>query len=99
MVNATDGTETVEKAKAYIEQEKFDFPVVFDTKSEAVNNYYVTGYPATYFVDKDGNLVTYASWEGKDRIIVLLKSDNEDSRFYETSAILNALYGGLDDDG
>ncbi len=62
MVNATDGVqETMEKAKAYVEQESFNFPVFFDTKGEAVNNYYVTGFPATYFVDKNGDLVTYAS--------------------------------------
>ena len=51
----------MEKAKAYIEKEKFTFPVVFDTQGQAVSNYYVTGFPATYFIDKDGNLVTYAS--------------------------------------
>ncbi len=62
MVNATDGIqETMEAAKAYVEKEGYDFPVYFDTKGEAVENYYVTGFPATYFIDKDGNLVTYAN--------------------------------------
>ncbi len=62
MVNATDGVqETISSAKAYVEQEQFEFPVFFDTKGEAVKNYYVTGFPATYFIDKDGNLVTYAN--------------------------------------
>ena len=45
------------------------------------------------------NLVTYASKDGEDRIIILLQSDNPDSRFYETTDILNALYGGTEDDG
>lgn len=60
MVNATDGVqETMESAKEYIEQEGFRFDVFFDTKLEAVNAYYVTGFPSTYFIDKNGNLVTF----------------------------------------
>ena len=30
----------------------------FDTKQEAVNAYYVTGFPSTFFIDKYGNLAT-----------------------------------------
>ncbi len=62
MVNATDGVqETEEKAKKYIEDEGFSFPVFFDKEGEAVNSYYVTSFPTTYFIDADGNLVTYAN--------------------------------------
>ena len=60
MVNATDGVkETVQGAKEYIEQQGFTFDVFFDTEYEAVNAYYVSGLPATFFIDKEGNLVTY----------------------------------------
>lgn len=62
MVNATDGVrETMDIAKKYIEDQGYEFPVVFDTKQEAVYAYYITGYPTTWFIDKDGNLVTYAN--------------------------------------
>lgn len=62
MINATDGVqETIESAKNYVETENYDFEVFFDTNSEAVNAYYVSGFPSTFFVDKDGNLVTYAN--------------------------------------
>ena len=62
MVNATDGVqETMADAKAYVEDEGYSFPVFFDTKSEAVDAYYVSGFPSTYFIDADGNLVTYAN--------------------------------------
>jgi peroxiredoxin len=62
MVNATDGVEeTVEKAKKYIEDEGFEFPVFFDTEMEAVYNYNVTGFPSTYLIDKNGNLVAFRS--------------------------------------
>ena len=62
MVNATDGVkETKEKATKYVKEQGFNFPIFFDTKGEAVNNYHVTGFPTTYFIDADGNLVTYAN--------------------------------------
>lgn len=62
MVNATDGKrETISVAKEYIEKEGYRFDVFFDTKQEAVSSYYVTGFPSTYFIDKNGELVTYGS--------------------------------------
>ena len=62
MVNATDGVqETKEKAEKYVAEQGFTFDVFFDTKLEAVNNYYVTGFPATFFIDAQGNLITRAS--------------------------------------
>ena len=60
MVNATDGIqETMASAKEYVEQEDFQFDVFFDTNFDAVNAYQVSGFPATFFIDENGNLVTY----------------------------------------
>ena len=57
MVNATDGyQETVEKAKQYYEDEGFDFNIYFDTNMDAVTNYGLTGFPATFFIDEEGYL-------------------------------------------
>lgn len=60
MVNAT-GTngETVDSAKAYIEQEKFEFPIFFDTQHDALKAYGVSSFPQTIFIDKDGNIVSH----------------------------------------
>lgn len=56
MVNATDGVqETVDTAKAYIEDEGYTFDVFFDTEMDAVYNYAVTGFPSTFFIDAQGN--------------------------------------------
>ncbi len=61
MVNATDGVyETVESAKAYIEDNGYGFEVVFDTMKQAQSAYHITGFPTTYFIDEVGNLVVYA---------------------------------------
>lgn len=62
MVNATDGIqETEQDARAYIAEQGFRFPVYFDTRGEAVTAYYVTGLPATYFIDKEGNLAAHGA--------------------------------------
>lgn len=61
MVNMTDGNqETLTKAKKHISENGYTFPVYFDTGFSAAIAYQVTSLPATYFVDSDGNLVTYA---------------------------------------
>ncbi len=59
MVNAT-GTngETVETAKAYVEQEKFEFPVFFDNEYDALKTYGISSFPMTIFIDEDGNIVS-----------------------------------------
>ena len=44
------------EAKAYYENEGYDFNIYFDTNMEAVNNYGLTGYPATFFIDEEGYL-------------------------------------------
>lgn len=57
MINAT-GTngETVDSAKAYVEQEKYDFDVFFDTDFEGLRKFGISSFPATIFIDKDGNI-------------------------------------------
>lgn len=60
IVNLTDGSrETVDTAKAYIEEQGYTFPVYFDVDQEAVYTYYVNSIPATYFIDAEGNLAAY----------------------------------------
>ena len=62
MVNATDGVqETKQTAKRYIDDEGFEFTVLYDTEQDAVNSYYVSGFPSTFFINEHGELVTYAN--------------------------------------
>ena len=80
MINATDGVqETVDSAKAYIEDNGFAFDVFFDTELEAVNNYYVTGFPATFFIDADGYVVAQGNgmidYEILDKWIKITKGE------------------------
>jgi thiol-disulfide isomerase/thioredoxin len=57
MVNLTDGhTDTVESVKEFVNENKYDFPLYFDTEYSASNAYQVYSIPQTLFVDEKGNI-------------------------------------------
>lgn len=59
MVDSVDGQrETVETGKAFIESSGYTFPVLYDSDMDAAYTYGVSSLPTTYFIDKDGYLVT-----------------------------------------
>lgn len=59
MINQTDGNrETIEKASNYVDSQGFTFPVYYDTKLEAAYLYNVTAIPTTFFIDKEGFVVS-----------------------------------------
>ena len=60
IVNCTDGSrETVDTAKAFIENAGYTFPVYFDTTSMGAYTYGASSIPLTYFIDANGELVAY----------------------------------------
>lgn len=62
MVNMTDGSqETEEKAKKFIADSGYTFPVYFDLDQDAAYTYGVYSIPTTYFIDTEGNLVAQGS--------------------------------------
>jgi len=58
MVNCTAG-DSMEDAKAFIEDNGYTFPVYFDTTNEASYVYGANSIPMTFFIDAAGDLVTY----------------------------------------
>lgn len=61
MINVTDGVQdTVDTAKAYMEENGYTFPAYFDTKLEATYAYGASSLPVTYFVDAEGEIVARA---------------------------------------
>ena len=59
MVNLTDGySETVTSARAFLEDTGYTFPVYFDIMSDGANTYQVYSIPCTYFLNRDGSVVT-----------------------------------------
>ena len=60
MVNMTDGgRETLDKAKNFVAESGYTFPVYYDTGMSAAIAYGVNTIPATYFIDAEGNAVAY----------------------------------------
>jgi len=58
MVDLTDGKrETIEKAKSFIVESGYSFPVYFDMEQEAAYTYGVTSIPSTLFIDREGYII------------------------------------------
>ena len=61
MVNMTDGSrETIDAASSFIEESGYTFPVYYDTDYSAAITYSVSSLPTSYFLNAEGELVTYA---------------------------------------
>lgn len=59
MVNMTDGArETKKKASSFIKKQGYTFPVYYDTEQEAAYNYQASSLPTTYFINRDGAIVS-----------------------------------------
>lgn len=61
MVNMTFERETKESASAFIEEQGFSFPVLYDTDAAATAAYSVYSLPTTFFIDAEGNAIAWAS--------------------------------------
>ena len=61
MVNSTIGRETQEKARSYVEEAGYAFPVLYDLDGDATETYGVYSLPTTYFIDAEGDLIARAS--------------------------------------
>lgn len=57
MVNSTESMDT---AKAFIEENEFTMPFYFDEDYSAISTYGISAFPTTLFIDKDGYAVAYA---------------------------------------
>lgn len=62
MVNQTDGSrETVQTALEFVDRGEYTFPVLLDSGLQGAYAYGVNALPMTFFIDAEGNLITYAA--------------------------------------
>jgi len=61
MINVTTGRETLESAYAFIEEQEYTFPVLYDTEMSAAMAYSAYSLPTTYLIDADGYVVAKAT--------------------------------------
>lgn len=61
MINMTDGQrETIETASAFIAKGGYDFPVLFDTSSQAAMTYGAYSLPTSFFINAEGHVIAQA---------------------------------------
>jgi thiol-disulfide isomerase/thioredoxin len=79
-IDWTDGkSETIESAQNYMKENGFDLPVYFDTDQDAVSAYGLTGIPATFFIGKEGYLVSGGAGAiSKDSLLDGIQAITED---------------------
>lgn len=51
---------TQEEVIAFLQENNYTFPVVFDETGELLSNYSITAFPTTFLIDKEGNVYGYA---------------------------------------
>ena len=62
MVNMTDGSrETIDSAAAFITENEYTFPVLYDTQSSAALTYGAYSLPTTFFIDAEGYAIAQAT--------------------------------------
>lgn len=70
MVDMTDGQrETMEIGAAFIAESGYSFPVYYDVNQEAAYGYGVSSIPTTFFIDKDGYIVTGAQGQINEELL------------------------------
>ncbi len=58
MVNVLDAMgDTRESAQAYLEEESYTFPVYYDSELSGVMSYGLQGFPTTFFLNGEGELI------------------------------------------
>ncbi|HWP52367.1 MAG TPA: TlpA disulfide reductase family protein [Clostridia bacterium] len=57
MLNAVKSEKSSEDGRDFIKNSAYTFPVFYDTDGKATTAYAIRGFPATIFIDKDGNIV------------------------------------------
>lgn len=49
-----------EEIAAFLEENNLNFPTVYDVTGDVFRDYYITAFPTTFLVDKEGNIYGYA---------------------------------------
>lgn len=55
----TNADEKKDDILAFLEENEYTFPTVFDETGELSMNYYITAFPTTFMINKEGNVVGY----------------------------------------
>jgi len=70
--------ESKEEIIAFLEENGYTFPTVFDETGELFQSYYISAFPTTFLIDKEGNFYGYATGMlTKSQMINAIQQANE----------------------
>ncbi|TAH72884.1 MAG: redoxin domain-containing protein [Anaerolineaceae bacterium] len=76
--NNADGSK--DEVIAFLDDNGYTFPVVFDETGVLLRNYYINAFPTTFLIDKDGNIYGYvAAMLSKDLMDSVIKQTLDSS--------------------
>ena len=53
--------ESKDDIKAFLDNNEYTFPVVFDETGDLLSDYFINAFPTTFLIDKEGNISGYAA--------------------------------------
>lgn len=69
-----------EEITAFLKENGYSFPSVFDETGEVFTNYYISSFPTTFMIGKDGNIFGYVSGAlTKDMMLNIIRQTMENS--------------------
>ncbi|EGD47583.1 alkyl hydroperoxide reductase/ Thiol specific antioxidant/ Mal allergen [Ruminiclostridium papyrosolvens DSM 2782] len=80
VILAVDVQETEEKVKEYLTSNNISLNVLMDTDGAVSRTYRVSGYPTTFFINKDGSLYTYIPQKTDKNTVLKILEEMENSK-------------------
>ena len=82
---------TIEEVTKFMEDNGYSYPALMDTTGDVLLQYYITAFPTTFMIDREGRVIGYASARTKDimkNIItqaLSVKAQNKEEPYYGSS--------------
>lgn len=59
--NPNNNDKTIEEVSAFMEENGYTYPSLMDTTGEVLVNYYITAFPTTFMIDREGRVIGYVN--------------------------------------
>lgn len=59
--NPNNNDKTIEEVSQFMEDNGYTFPALMDTTGDVLLQYYITAFPTTFMIDREGRVIGYAS--------------------------------------
>lgn len=59
--NPNNSDDTIEEVTKFMKDNGYSYPALMDTTGDVLLQYYITAFPTTFMIDRDGRIIGYAS--------------------------------------